>query len=341
MKGIYAMIDELINKLSNRFTETIFYKDGSELEQQIDALETLLKKYPNNAKLINELNNCKAGLQGEKEIRFELSNANIGMYVLHDVNMQYEDLKAQIDYIIITPAYTYFVECKRIAGNVFVDSNGNFNRAYYKDGQRVIEGMASPLRQAQRHVEVYKKIWTSRNNTLVDRLLRQDRLDEFNKPLVVFANAKNTVDLKNAPKEYRNKVVKSDNLVELLKREYKQCDKDYLWDKKQMENVAYSIMANYNKMPQVDYIKKYEELIKNQCNDSNELKIIKEELLSFREKKSKERNIPEDYIFTDDELEVIIKLMPKTKNELVNAKILSDVKLKYHGDEIVNIIVHK
>ena len=94
MKGTHVMLDELINKLSNRFTETIFYKDSSEIEKRIEALETLMKKYPNNAKLINELNNCKAGLQGEKEIRFELSNANIGMYVLHDVNIQYEYLKA-------------------------------------------------------------------------------------------------------------------------------------------------------------------------------------------------------------------------------------------------------
>lgn len=335
------MIDKLINKLSNRFTETVFYKDSSETEKRIEALETLLKKYPDNIKLINELNNCKAGLQGEKEIRFELSNANIGMYVLHDVNMQYEDLKAQIDYIIITPAYFYFVECKRITGNVFVDSSGNFNRVYYKDGKKTIEGMYSPLRQAQRHADIFKKIWLSRNNTVMDKLLRQDKLDEWYKPLVVFANSKNTIDLKNAPKEYKNKIVKSENLVELLKREYEEFGKDGLINKKQMENAAYSIMANYNKMPQVDYIKKYEEMIKNQGNDSNDLEKIKEELLCFREEKSKERNIPEDYIFTDDELEVIIKLMPQTKSELENAKILSDVKLKYHGDEIVNIIVHK
>lgn len=33
------------------------------------------------------------------------------MYVLHDINIQYEDNNAQIDYVIVTPVHTYLVEC--------------------------------------------------------------------------------------------------------------------------------------------------------------------------------------------------------------------------------------
>lgn len=55
---------------------------------------------------------CELALKGEREIEFELENTNIGMYVLHDVNLEFKNLKAQIDYIIITPAKVYFVECK-------------------------------------------------------------------------------------------------------------------------------------------------------------------------------------------------------------------------------------
>ena len=65
---------------------------------------------------------CELGLKGEKEIEFELKNANIGMYVLHDINMKYEDLTAQIDYIIITPASMYFIECKNLVGNITVNN---------------------------------------------------------------------------------------------------------------------------------------------------------------------------------------------------------------------------
>ena len=67
---------------------------------------------------------CELGLKGEKEIEFELKNSNIGMYVLHDINMKYEDLTAQIDYIVITPASMYFIECKNLVGNIRVNSRG-------------------------------------------------------------------------------------------------------------------------------------------------------------------------------------------------------------------------
>ena len=336
------MIDELINKLKNKFTDTIFLKKGSELEEQIKALKTLLEKYPNNEALQNELRLCEIGLQGEKEIEFELSNANIGMYVLHDVNMEYQDLKAQIDYIIITPAYTYFVECKKLIGNITIDSNGNFNREYYKGKKKIKEGMYSPLSQAQRHIEIFKKIWMSRNNTLFDKLFRRDNLDTWNKPLVVMANSKNVLSMKYAPKDYKYKVIKSDSLVEYLKKDIERCNKDYLINKDQMFNLADSIMSNYNKAMSEDYIAKYEKLVENsnesEPNIVNPNNDIRERLISFRKAKSKEKNLPAYYIFTNDELEKILELMPKTKDELIKANILTDVKVKLHGDEIIGII---
>lgn len=336
------MIDELINKLKNKFTDTIFLKKGSELEEQIKALKTLLEKYPNNEALQNELRLCEIGLQGEKEIEFELSNANIGMYVLHDVNMEYQDLKAQIDYIIITPAYTYFVECKKLIGNITIDSNGNFNREYYRGKKKIKEGMYSPLSQAQRHIEIFKKIWMSRNTTLFDKLFRRDNLDTWNKPLVVMANSKNVLSMKYAPKDYKYKVIKSDSLVEYLKKDIERCNKDYLFNKDQMFNVADSIMQNYNKSMSEDYLVKYEKLVRptneNKPILTNSNSDIREKLISFRKTKSKGKNLPAYYIFTNDELEKILELMPKTKEELVKTNILTDVKVKLHGDEIIEIL---
>ena len=171
----------------------------------------------------------------------------------------------------------------------------------------------------------------------MDRLFRQDNLDKWYKPLVVFANSNNTLDLKNAPKSFYNKVLKSENLVELLKKDYKECDKDLLVNKKAMESTAYSIMKNYHKTIQVDYIKKYESMvIENKVIENNQEK--REKLVQFRKEKAKNRNIPEEYIFSDDELERIMQLKPKNIEELIHSKILSDIKIKYHGDEIVSIL---
>ena len=119
-----------------------------------------------------------------------------------------------------------------------------------------------------------------------------------------------------------------------------------------MYNIAYSIMANYNKTQCIDYIAKYEKLVdakketpvKIQDSDnknseqSESVENVRERLIAFRKAKSKEKNLPAYYIFNNEELEKILELMPKTKEELENAKILTDVKVKLHGDEIIEII---
>ena len=109
--------------LFDKFTETVFYKKESELELQIEALKNIQLKYPNNEKIKHKLRILELGLRGEKEIEFELKNANIGMYVLRDVNLKYKDLTVQIDYIILTPGYIYFVECKNLIGNIYVNES--------------------------------------------------------------------------------------------------------------------------------------------------------------------------------------------------------------------------
>ena len=125
-------------ELFKKFTETIFYKKDSQLEEQISALKELQQEYPNNSKLNYKLKLCELGLIGENEIEFELKNANIGMYILHDVNLKYKDLTAQIDYIIITPGYTYFVECKNLIGNISVNNRGEFIREYIYNHKKIV-----------------------------------------------------------------------------------------------------------------------------------------------------------------------------------------------------------
>ncbi len=48
-------------------------------------------------------------------------------------------------------------------------------------------------------------------------------------------------------------------------------------------------------------------------------------------------NIPAYYVFTNDELDIILNNMPKNLEEL--KKILPEIKVKTHGDEIIKIII--
>jgi len=337
-----------LDNFTNKFTETVFYKKDSELEYQIQALETLLKDHPNNYELLKKLKLCNLGLQGEKEIEFELKNSNCGMYVLHDINLKYNDLSAQIDYIIITPAKVYFVECKNLIGNITVDNKGNFIREYELNQKKIKEGIYSPITQAQRHIEVFKKIWIERNTSIIDKTIRLKNFHKFYVPLVVLSNSKSILDDTHAPKEIKESIVRSDRLIDFLKNDIEITDKDLLYTQKEMHNIAYSLMENYNKEIHVDYEEKFQKLLTNETdikaifpktsNNRSKILVIRNNLIEYRKNKAKEKGIPAYYIFTNEELDKMLVLMPKTINQLSSSKILPDVKLKLHGEEIIKII---
>lgn len=328
-------------ELFKKFTETIFYKKDSQLEEQISALKELQQEYPNNSKLNYKLKLCELGLIGENEIEFELKNANIGMYILRDVNLKYKDLTAQIDYIIITPGYTYFVECKNLIGNISVNNRGEFTREYVYNHKKIVEGIYSPIRQAERHIEIFKKLLDENQTGIMYNLFKNVR-QSWLKPLVVLANSKNILKLQYAPKAIKNQIVRSDSLVNYIKRDINNLDKSYLSSQKYMNDLAFRIMQNYNQDIEKDYKEEFQKWLEKDkieplsSNANNE--DIKNKLINYRKTKSQEKNIPAYYIFTNEELNLLLNHLPKTYQELEKSNILSNIKLKLHGKEIINII---
>lgn len=331
--------------LFEKFTDTVICKSSNELELQIEALKKLQKKYPNNEKLNYRLKICELGLYGENEIEYELKNCNIGMYILRDVNIKYEDITAQIDYIVITPGYIYFIECKNLIGDITVNERGEFTRKYNYNGKEIKEGIYSPIRQAERHVEIFKKIRNQRRTGLFDKVFREQSESWF-KPLVVIANSKSILNIKSAPDKIKDKIIKSDSLINYIKRDIQSIDKECLSNKQSMYTSALNIMQNYNQKIEKDYEKELEEWIaknastnNNQSSDTNiSNEKLKMELTNFRKNRAKEKNIPAYYVFNNEELELLLKYKPNSVEKLRESKILSDVKIKLHGECIVNII---
>lgn len=218
--------------LFSEFKDTIFLKEESELENKINKLLELKTKYPNNKDLDSELRIAKAGLDGEKEIEYVLKNANIGMYVLHDITLVVDDLKAQIDYIVITPAKCYFIECKNLVGEITVDSTGQFIRKY--DGKKM--AIESPLSQSKRHREVRLKIAYKSKGFFKRFLFKEKNFEEYHDAIVVFANKSSILDMKYAPKEITQKVIRVENLIDYMKNDVKNAE--YKDSKKSMKEYA-------------------------------------------------------------------------------------------------------
>lgn len=328
-------IMELIND-ALRFKDTVFFKESSDLQDRYDALSKLNSEYPNNDILKNEMYCIKKGLDGEKEIAYQLKKANVGMYVLHDVKIKYKDLTAQIDYIIITPVFIYYIECKNLVGNIIVNDKGDFIREYIINGKKVRNGMYSPLRQVEAQREVIRKIWEDRTSSL-KKIFASKNFNHYNKVLVVVANHETILNTYKSPKDIKNKVIRADALVRQIQYDYEHRDKnDYVDNKNGMEKSAQSYI-NLISGDNIDYYEYYKEkYCKNLCKIDN--KTLKEKLIQFRKDRSSEMKIPAYYVFTNDELDKIVELRPKTLEELKNLNILTPVKIKTHGEKIIEVI---
>ena len=329
-----GLIDSAIDAF--RFKDTVFYKENSDLQNKYDALKKLNEEYPNNEELQSELYIVKKGLDGENEIAYQLKKAHIGMYVLRDIKVKHEDLTAQIDYVIITPVYTYYVECKNLVGNITVTDKGDFIREFTINGKKIKKGMYSPLRQVEAQREVIRKIWES-NSSAIKKFFASKNFDYYRRVLVVAANQDTILNTNRAPKEMKYKILRADALVRQIEYDLNHRGNDeYLESKKGMEEMAQSYI-NLSSKEEMDYYEYYKEKycnnIKTSINDD-----LRERLIELRKNKSNEMNIPAYYVFTNDELDKLVELRPKTIEELKSSNILTPIKIKTHGDIIIEEI---
>lgn len=81
-----------------------FLKSESGLKQQLKELEALKNQLTiSGQKLIEQdIQLIKYGILGEDNIDFELKNSHLPIYIIKDVYLKYEDLSAQIDFLVFT-----------------------------------------------------------------------------------------------------------------------------------------------------------------------------------------------------------------------------------------------
>ncbi len=318
-----------------RFRDTVFIKETSDLQAKYDALKKLNEEYPGNEDLMTELFIVKKGLDGENEIAYQLKKAHIGMYVLRDVKVRFEDMTAQIDYVVITPAFTYYIECKNLVGNITVNEKGDFIREFTVNGKKIRKGMYSPLRQVEAQREVIRKIWENSVSS-IGKVFASKNFDYYRRVLVVAANQETVLNTAKAPKEIKYKVLRADALVRQIEYEINHRESDYLESRKEMEKTAQSYLTLCIK-DETDYYEfykgKYADKVKEQAGDN-----LRERLIEFRKVRSGEMKIPAYYVFTNDELEKILEIRPGSVEELRQSGILPQVKVNTHGQGIIDLI---
>ena len=323
-------------ELFNKFRSTVFLKEDSDLERQLEELKNIRNKLSDTEEIDKDIKLLEYGIAGEKNIAFELKNANIGMYVLHDVTFECEGNKAQIDYLLITRGYCYLIECKNLYGNITVDNSGQFFREYEYNGKKIKEAIYSPYTQAVRHQDMLKKVWADSHSKIENFIYGRFIGKNFFRPIVVLSNSKSILNTRYAPKDIRDDVIRADQLINYIQKDIDGLDKDYLDGEKELKRAAETWLSR--SVPNdSNIVNKYLDKIDNNVNKQE----LENKLREFRKMRAFKMDVPAYYVFNDEEMNSLINSMPKTLDELKASKILPDIKIKCHGEEILKIINKK
>lgn len=330
----------MLNIFNDTFKDTILYYSGNTLENKIKVLENKLKNTKSKEEklyLYEEIQKYKYGIQGENKILYELKNSHIPMYILHDINLEYKDYKAQIDFIILTKKNYYIIECKNLYGNISIDNKGNFYRINNKNKV----GIYNPITQLDRHINIIRRYIEDRNN-FIGKLIVKKIFDSMYHGIVVLANDNTVVEDKNAPKTVKNKVIRADKLIEYIKYIEKNTD-SYASSEKDIISSCNNILALCKKEETFDeeipLLNTNEDITDNNktinINNDDE---IRTNLKKYRLNKSRELNYKPYFIFSDKTLEELINKKPKNKLELKQIEGFGDKKIEMYGIDIIKII---
>lgn len=239
--------------------EVVILKESSDSHAYLEKLEALLPRTSGSlkAKIQKEISITRAGIQGEENILYELRNSGMDLYVLHDIYLEEGDLNAQIDFFIVTQKLCFVLECKNLYGNIEIDNKGNFIRTLEYGGKKHQEGIYSPITQNERHMNVIRAKCL-KGKTFLGRAMVNRSFDSTYQSLVVLANPKTILYDRYAKKEIKDRVIRADQLIAVIRQMNDAC-RDGSYTKKAMRELARDMLSK-NIEERKDYFQKFEEL---------------------------------------------------------------------------------
>lgn len=227
----------------------IFLKESSDLKRIEDSLNMLLKLSDAegsniSCKIKDELAMAHVGAKGEDEIKYYLKNSGLDMIVLQDVNLEVGDLRAQIDFIVITRKKVYVIECKNLFGDIEIDSRCNWIRSHVKEGKQIREGIKSPITQNDIHLNVIKLLrQESRKNALTKEMFKK-YFDTNYKSLVVLTSENSLLSIsESVDDKLKDIVIRADQLTNKIK-ELDSTEKEINYSDKEMTQLANFFIEN-------------------------------------------------------------------------------------------------
>lgn len=149
-------------------------KPADDKSEQLNLLESLSKasniSNVSRDRIYNELSMLRAGIKGEQDSAYEIDfyfGKSENWMVIHDLRLECDGRVAQIDHLLISRFLEcYVIETKNYSASIEISEKGEFTRA---DDVRSF-GIASPIEQNNKHIEVLRSVFEKLADKLPKRL---------------------------------------------------------------------------------------------------------------------------------------------------------------------------
>jgi hypothetical protein len=197
-----------------------------------------------------------AGQKQEQNVASFLRRAfkdNPEVLVINDFKFSFNDETAQIDHLIV---YTYgfvLIESKSIKGHVKVNNQGEWTRSYNSQWS----GMSSPIKQVELQQALLKEMLKHHKNDILSKLLgiKQQGFNGRCWDHICVVSSDAIIDRKTMPKVVSDQLVKSEFLVDKLKKMMKLRNKFIrvvnvydtrpYFDKEELDSIGHFIISQH------------------------------------------------------------------------------------------------
>lgn len=302
-----------------------FNKEQMLVNDQLENLKFLLTHVidSDKDKVKKEIDILSSGLLGEKNINYELSHSFLDITYLYNLNLSYQENRAQIDYLIISKSFIVCLECKKYTGIIKINQDGEFTRVSSLDKKQKL-GLYSPFEQNNKHLEVLK------------RILQDYGINIPIIPLIVIADSSAVIKDNKAPNKIKKAVIKYDQLNRTLNKYLEKYQPILSQD--EVLNLA-NFLSNENIVYSLDYVKKLNlTLIKDVADKNHFQEDLYDQLVKMREVISQETQLSPFQILSNKTLMELSTIKPTTLSQLENIYGIGDKKLNDYGYLIIDYI---
>lgn len=188
-------------------------------------------------RVTKEIKTIYAGMKGEREAAYEIDfymRDSEDYAVLHDLRLEYKGRVAQIDHLVIDRDLRFWVlESKHFAEGVAVNADGEFT-AFYRGRP---QGIASPVEQNKRHMEVLDDVLRRGGEVDMPKFLFMTVLPKFRNVVLVSKRAR--VQRAKDWQEKNTWIIKADQFWTLVKAERAKDESNlWAWPSQRLEQVA-------------------------------------------------------------------------------------------------------